>query len=233
MSTPSTGVLKAREGCVAVAQAFEKKGGRFVTAKAELGRRSGGTLQDVALSTGQTLSAQTFVFACGPWLPKVFPTVMGTSCSTPRRVVFFYGTPPGDERFTYPNFPAWSVDNAYGFPSIEGKGLQGRPDDRSCAGRSRHAGAHADGGRTTQGPGVRDEVVSCARSSRWSKARSASAKTASTSTSSSARIRSWATSGWSAADRATATNTASCWATTSPTAWSARTRIRSLPRRSR
>ncbi len=124
MSAPGTGVLKAREGCVAVAQAFEKKGGRFVTAKAGLGRRSGGALTDVTLSTGETLSAQTFVFACGPWLPKVFPTVMGNKLQTPRRVVFFYGTPPGDERFTYPNFPAWSVDNAYGFPSIEGKGFK-------------------------------------------------------------------------------------------------------------
>ena len=25
---------------------------------------------------------------------------------------------------TYPNFPTWSVDNAYGFPSIEGKGFK-------------------------------------------------------------------------------------------------------------
>lgn len=124
MSTPGTGVLKAREGCVAVAQAFEKKGGRFVTAKAGLGRRSGSTLADVTLSTGETLSAQTFVFACGPWLPKVFPAVMGNKLQSPRRVVFFYGTPPGDERFTYPNFPAWAVDGAYGFPSIEGKGFK-------------------------------------------------------------------------------------------------------------
>jgi sarcosine oxidase len=124
MYTPSTGVLKAREGCVAVAQAFEKKGGRFVTAKVEMGRRSGGTLQDVALSTGQRVAAQTFVFACGPWLPKVFPSVMTNKLATPRRVVFFYGTPPGDERFTYPNFPTWAVDEAYGFPSIEGKGFK-------------------------------------------------------------------------------------------------------------
>ena len=124
MYTPSTGVLKAREGCVAVAQAFEKKGGRFVTAKVEMGQRSGGTLQDVALSTGQRVAAQTFVFACGPWLPKVFPSVMKNKLATPRRVVFFYGTPPGDERFTYPNFPTWAVDEAYGFPSIEGKGFK-------------------------------------------------------------------------------------------------------------
>jgi sarcosine oxidase len=124
MSTPSTGVLKAREGCVAVAQAFEKKGGRFVTAKVELGTRAGGVLQDVALSTGQRVAAQTFVFACGPWLPKVFPSVMKNKLATPRRAVFFYGTPPGDHRFTYPNFPTWSVDNAYGFPCIEGRGFK-------------------------------------------------------------------------------------------------------------
>ena len=124
MYTPTTGVLKAREGCVAVAQAFEKEGGRFLIAKADLGRRSGGALQDVALSTGQKIAAQTFVFACGPWLPKVFPSAMQNRLQTPRRVVFFYGTPPGDERFTFPNCPAWSVGNAYGFPSIEGKGFK-------------------------------------------------------------------------------------------------------------
>jgi len=124
LSTPSTGVLKAREGCLAVAQAFEKKGGRLVTAKADLGQRSGRTLQDVALSTGQRVAAQTFVFACGPWLPKVFPSVMKNKLATPRRAVFFYGTPPGDERFTYPNFPTWSIGDAYGFPSIEGKGFK-------------------------------------------------------------------------------------------------------------
>jgi len=124
MSTPSTGVLKAREGCVAVAQAFEKKGGRFVTAKVELGTRAGNRLQDVALSTGRRVSAQSFVFACGPWLPKVFPSVMKNKLATPRRAVFFYGTPPGDHRFTYPNFPTWSVDNAYGFPCIEGRGFK-------------------------------------------------------------------------------------------------------------
>ena len=124
MSTPSTGVLKAREGCVAVAQAFEKKGGRFVTAKVELGTRAGNALQDVALSTGGRVPAQSFVFACGPWLPKVFPSVMKNKLATPRRAVFFYGTPPGDHRFTWPNFPTWSVDNAYGFPCIEGRGFK-------------------------------------------------------------------------------------------------------------
>jgi glycine/D-amino acid oxidase-like deaminating enzyme len=123
-AVPSTGVLKAREGCVAVEHAFEGKGGQFLTAKAEPGRRTGRKLEDVVLSTGRRVSAGTFVFACGPWLRKVFADVMSRKLITPRRVVFFYGTPPGDERFTFPNFPTWAVDDAYGFPSIEGKGFK-------------------------------------------------------------------------------------------------------------
>ncbi len=122
--TPGTGVLKAREGCQAVADAFQRNGGRFTIARASLGRQAGGKLQDVALSNGQTIAAPSFVFAVGPWLPKVFPDVMANKLRTPRQLELFYGTPPGDERFTYPNFPNWSVGGAYGFPSIEGRGFK-------------------------------------------------------------------------------------------------------------
>lgn len=125
--TPTTGVLKAREGCVAVAHAFSQKGGTYVTARATPGKRQGRRLETVSLSTGETLSAQTFVFALGPWLPKVFPEVLKNKLQSPRRVVFFVGTPPGDERFTYPNFPAWSAGGAYGFPSVEGRGFKLAP----------------------------------------------------------------------------------------------------------
>jgi sarcosine oxidase len=122
--TPGTGVLKAREGCQAVADAFQKAGGRFAIARASLGRQAGGTLQDVTLSNGQTVAAQSFVFAVGPWLPKVFPDLMASKMRSPRMLELFFGTPPGDERFTYPNFPNWAVAGAYGFPSIEGRGFK-------------------------------------------------------------------------------------------------------------
>lgn len=125
--TPTTGVLKAREGCVAVAHEFEKQGGSLLTARATPGRREGRRLLEIKLSTGQTVSAQTYVFALGPWLPKVFPEVLQNKLQTPRRVVFFVGTPPGDERFTHPNFPAWSAGGAYGFPSVEGRGFKLAP----------------------------------------------------------------------------------------------------------
>jgi len=124
---PTTGVLKAREGCIAVAEAFQKKGGRFRIGKAQPGRSSGSRLLDVALANGPALPAATFVFACGPWLPKVFPEIMKKKLFTPRRDVFFFGTPSGDDRFSYPNFPNYSEDayqGYYGFPSIDGRGFK-------------------------------------------------------------------------------------------------------------
>jgi sarcosine oxidase len=124
---PTTGVLKAREGCIAVADAFQKKGGRFRIGHATLGRQSGSRLIDVALSGGSSLAASSFVFACGPWLRKVFPDLLGRKLFTPRRDVFFFGTPPGDDRFSYPNFPNYSEDDSlgyYGFPDIDHRGFK-------------------------------------------------------------------------------------------------------------
>jgi sarcosine oxidase len=124
---PTTGVLKAREGCIVVAEAFQRKGGRFRIAHARPGKRAGGRLVDVALSDGSSLAGSTFVFACGPWLAKVFPDLMKKKLFTPRRDVFFFGTPAGDDRFSYPNFPNYSEDASqgyYGFPSIDGRGFK-------------------------------------------------------------------------------------------------------------
>lgn len=124
--TPSTGVLRARDGCLAVARAFERKGGRLLTAHVSLGQQRSGRLLDVT-ANGERISAQQFVFACGPWLPKVFPEVMANRLRTPRRVVLFYGTPAGDRLFTHPHFPTWSMPGAYGFPSIDGRGFKVAP----------------------------------------------------------------------------------------------------------
>ncbi len=121
---PSTGVLKCRESCLAVASAFERLGGRFVMAKAMPGQRSGGTLNEVTLSTGETISAHRFVFACGPWHPKMFPEVLGDKLRLNRRTIFFIGTPDDDERLAFPNCPTFTIDGVYGFPNIDGKGLK-------------------------------------------------------------------------------------------------------------
>ena len=121
---PSTGVLKCREGCLAVARAFEREGGRFTMARAVPGRRAGGRLQDLTLSSGETISAQSFVFACGPWHPKMFPEILGPKLRLNRRAIFFMGTPEDDDRLSFPNCPTFVSRGVYGFPSIEGKGVK-------------------------------------------------------------------------------------------------------------
>ncbi len=125
---PTTGVLKARQGCIAVSDAFQKKGGRLRIARAQLGRRSGSRLLDLSLSGSSSIVAATYVFACGPWLPKMFPEIMQKKLFTPRRDVFFFGTPSGDDRFAYPNFPTYTEEGAnsgyYGFPDIDGRGFK-------------------------------------------------------------------------------------------------------------
>ncbi|MBI4521291.1 MAG: FAD-dependent oxidoreductase, partial [Gemmatimonadetes bacterium] len=116
---PEGGLLRARQSCETVAQAFRQKGGNVVIARAEPGSRAGGRLQEVRVTPGQGLSAQSFVFACGPWLPKVFPDVMGNRLRTNQSHVYYVGTAPGDNRFMHPNLPNWDIPGSTGFPALE------------------------------------------------------------------------------------------------------------------
>ena len=125
---PSTGIVKCRESCLAVAEALKNKGGQLTLAKADPGRKAGGRLQEVTLSTGRTIAAQSLVFACGPWHTKMFPEILGDKLRLNRRVLFFMGTPPDDNRLTFPNCPTFeTTSGVYGFPDFEGKGLKLAP----------------------------------------------------------------------------------------------------------
>ncbi len=132
---PNAGVVRARRACEAVAEVFRGEGGRLVTARVEPGRRDADRLRDVTLSTGDSLSAGAFVFACGPWLPKVLPEAMANRLRTPLGHVYYFGTPPGDERFVHPNFPSWNVPGVTGGPGlpVDNRGFRvrigGRPPE--------------------------------------------------------------------------------------------------------
>jgi glycine/D-amino acid oxidase-like deaminating enzyme len=72
--------------------------------------------------------AETLVFACGPWLPKLFPDLLGKRIWPTRQEVFFFAPPAGDNRFTQPAMPVW-IDfthpwRPYGFPDIEARGCK-------------------------------------------------------------------------------------------------------------
>jgi glycine/D-amino acid oxidase-like deaminating enzyme len=74
---------------------------------------------------------ETFVFACGPWLPKLFPDLLADRIFPTRQEVFFFGAPPGDDRFAPPRMPTWidfGGDEIYGMPDLEGRGFKVAPD---------------------------------------------------------------------------------------------------------
>jgi sarcosine oxidase len=121
---PGAAVIRAREAIMSAAAAFQEAGGTLQSARALPGRASGARLEDLALASGDRLAARAFVFACGPWLRRIFPDLMRPRLSTPRREVFYFGTPPGDDRFTWPNLPNYSEATYYGFPSIDARGFK-------------------------------------------------------------------------------------------------------------
>ncbi len=118
--------IRAALACRVVAEQFERRGGELRIARVEPGRSAGGRLVSVTTAEGEEIEAGTFVFACGPWLPRMFPQLLGGKISTPRRDVFYFGTPAGDDRFSHPILPNFSESDHpyYGFPSVDHRGVK-------------------------------------------------------------------------------------------------------------
>ncbi len=122
---PESGVLLARRGVQTVIAEAKKHGVEFSIGQATTPRPKG-SLASIATSAGETISAGQFVFACGPWLGKVFPQILGQRIFPTRQEVFFFGSPAGDVRFAPPALPTWLFNNdeVYGMPDIEFRGLK-------------------------------------------------------------------------------------------------------------
>jgi sarcosine oxidase len=122
---PGSGVLLARRAVQSVIEEAKKKSAEFLIAHA-VTPDGGGTITKLATSRCGTFSAAHFVFACGPWLGKVFPELLGHRIFPTRQEVFFFGCPGGDTSFAPPNLPTWLFNNdeVYGMPDIESRGLK-------------------------------------------------------------------------------------------------------------
>jgi sarcosine oxidase len=120
-----SGVLLARRAVAAVVEDAERRGTEYRGALA-LNPREAGRVEHITTSQGERIAAGQFVFACGPWLGKVFPDVLETRIFPSRQEVLFFGIPPGDTRFAPPALPTWlfQEDLVYGMPDIEGRGLK-------------------------------------------------------------------------------------------------------------
>jgi sarcosine oxidase len=83
-------------------------------------------LDAISTSDGEHISAGQFVFACGAWLGKIFPEVLGPRIFPSRQEVFFFGVPPGDHQFSAGSLPTWLIqgDEVYGMPDLEWRGFK-------------------------------------------------------------------------------------------------------------
>ena len=115
---PDAGVVRARRAMETVAQAFLRAGGEMRTARVMPGEAAGGRLHGVVTDDGEVLSAERYVFACGPWLSKVLPEVMGRRLRIPMGHTYYFGPPPGDHRWEYPNMPSFGIPGSTGWAAL-------------------------------------------------------------------------------------------------------------------
>jgi len=122
---PHSGVLMARRAVAMLVEDALRLGVEYCSAQI-LKPAGSGRLEQVVTSQGERFSTEQFVFACGAWLGKVFPEVLGERIFPTRQEVFFFGIPGGDTRFAAPALPTWlfQEDLFYGMPDIESRGLK-------------------------------------------------------------------------------------------------------------
>jgi monomeric sarcosine oxidase len=126
---PDSGFLAAFHAVQTVAQ-MAVTGGAAYLQESILPPEGKRGLAAVTTRSGKTISAKTFVFACGPWLPKLFPDVVGDRIFPTRQEVFYFGVPAGDERFETRAMPVWVdfAEEIYGIPDFKGRGFKVAPD---------------------------------------------------------------------------------------------------------
>jgi sarcosine oxidase len=107
---------------------YVRKGGLYEQAAVAPVPEGRDRLRFVTTVDGRRIEADQFVFACGPWLPKLFPSLLEKRIFPTRQEVFFFAPEPGDARFESGQLPGWADFNGgdiyYGFPDLEGRGFK-------------------------------------------------------------------------------------------------------------
>jgi len=130
---PEGGFLRARFACQKVAEGFIAEGGEFRQSAVLPDGLEDGCQNGLKLSDSSKLTADKYVFACGPWLGKLFPDTIGKLIRATKQEVFFFGPPAGDERFSESNLPVWADHRerfVYGMPASDGRGFKVADDTR-------------------------------------------------------------------------------------------------------
>jgi glycine/D-amino acid oxidase-like deaminating enzyme len=130
---PYGGYLKARESCQAVNEVFVRGGGTYLNKLAKPNPLVNGRLESLALSDGTELKADSYLFACGPWLGKLFPEILGQIITCTKQEAYYLGVPAGYTHL-FDSMPAWidldGEDFYYGIPGNAYRGFKIGVDKR-------------------------------------------------------------------------------------------------------
>jgi sarcosine oxidase len=130
---PESGYLTARVACQAVVEGFLREGGEFRQVGVLGSESEASWWKSFSLTDGSKLRADRYVFACGPWMSKLFPRVIGDRIWATKQDVFFFGTPQGDSRFEEDSIPVWADHRGrfmYGIPGNQRRGFKIADDTR-------------------------------------------------------------------------------------------------------
>ena len=130
---PECGYLDARASCQAVVEEFIAAGGEYRPVAVSPEGLETSPIRSLILSDGSLLKADQYVFACGPWMGKLFPQTLGSVIRPTKQDIFFFGPPAGDTRFTDAQLPVWGDHGDrffYGIPGSDRRGFKIADDTR-------------------------------------------------------------------------------------------------------
>jgi sarcosine oxidase len=124
---PQSGLLLAREAVQTLVKELVQSGVEYLPVAVEA--PSGhGKLAQIKTVLGESISAGTFIYCCGPWLPRIFSELLAERIFVTRQEVFFLGTPAGSTDFRPPKMPVWLHRThpglPYALPDVQGRGFK-------------------------------------------------------------------------------------------------------------
>jgi glycine/D-amino acid oxidase-like deaminating enzyme len=132
---PECGYVDARASCQQVVDAFVDEGGDYRQLAVSGSGLEDAPLRGLALSDGSRLPADSYIFACGPWLGNLFPKTVGGLIRPTKQDIFFFGPPAGDSRFSDAQLPVWGDHGDrffYGIPGSDRRGFKIADDTRGA-----------------------------------------------------------------------------------------------------
>jgi monomeric sarcosine oxidase len=122
---PAMGALLARHAVRTAVQLFERKGGRVLRGPARLATNTPDGKVSAIEVAGNSVAADAFVFACGPWLPQLFPDLPAGFVRSFRAEELYFGVPTGSRDFDADRLPTWvEIGQYYGIPALDGRGFK-------------------------------------------------------------------------------------------------------------